>query len=248
MSIIIDLIILAIAVVIVLVSRKRGFFKTVVSVASVVAAFIIAFAFAPKLAGYLYDNVVLDKLSDSISTTVSSITNTGTEAENEDPSYDVSKLEGNDEFNDIVNRFGGDTDKINEYIDGVKENTSVGVEKVCRNVASPLAESVSSLIAFILVFILAYIILKVAVSLIGKLFKLPVLRDIDKLLGTVFGIVCALLFILAVSAFAPGIGTVLNAIAPNMFDKAVLENSLIIRLFSNFNLQNLIINKSNFNK
>lgn len=236
MSLIIDILILAISVVIVLISRKRGFFKTLVSVASIIAAFVLAVTFAPRISGYFYDNVILDKLSDSISTTVSSISAKDDSGE----VYDVKKLEGNSEFEDLVERFGGDVEKINEYIENVKENTSVAVEKVCRNVSAPLAMNISNALGFIIVFIVSFILIKVAVGLLSLIFKLPVLRDVDRSLGTIFGIICALLFILCVSVFASEISGLLNAVSPNMFDSAVVENSLIIRLVSHLKLQDLI--------
>lgn len=63
------------------------------------------------------------------------------------------------------------------------------------------SDFVTRLLAYVLIFIAAYVILIVISIIVDKIFKLPVLKQANKLLGIIFGIICAYVILSVAAAF-----------------------------------------------
>ncbi len=86
-------------------------------------------------------------------------------------------------------------------------------------------------IAVVIIFILSMIICAVVSFFVKGIFKLPVLKSADKLVGVLIGLVCAIVFAkIAASAFA----LVYNGLSLINFEHSLsaFENSLIVKIFN----------------
>ncbi len=240
-GIVIDIVIIAISLLIVFISRKRGAVKTVMSFVSGIASLLIAYVFTPSLSEWLQRNLFLDKLANSIMKTVASLAQSGKEAV-----YDVSKLMEDSRFLSVLERFGADPAETGKTIAAISDKSHGAVEKVSYAVAAPISKTVSDITAFAVIFILSLIVLKIVTLIISGVFELPVLRDIDKTVGTVFGVISAVFFILVFAMIINNTAEVLTTAAPSTFPENFPEKSLILHTLAKYNVISFITEKIGF--
>ena len=234
MGIVLDIVAVAIAVLIIVIGTKKGFFKSLMSLISGIASIFIAYTFTPTLSEVLKAKFFLPKFAGSIQGTLASIADTGSQ------NYDVSKLVGNSQFTSIVERYGADTNTVNGLIDTIKDKSYTAVEAVSESVADKIAGTVSTLVAFIVLFIASILVLKLLTYVIGMLFKLPVLHALDKTLGIVFGVVSALIFVLLFSVLMYHTGNILVSVIPGTFKSNIVDSSFIIKYFAKLDILSLL--------
>ena len=239
MQYILDILIVVICVITIVISWKRGLFKSIMSLCSGVAALLVAYAFTPAVASFLKAKVFLSAIAGGVVDTLASMAKTGAEGAGA-VVYDLSKLLENDQFLSILNQYGASSEKITEMIAAANDGSREAVEAVAYAVADPIASLLSRVIAFFGLFIVALIVLKLLTLVIGLFFKLPVLKQTDRTLGLVFGVFTALLFVWVFSAAVGNILGALSAIAPGTFDPAMLERSILLRFFATYNPVELI--------
>ena len=228
MGIILDIILLIIAAVCVIYGAKKGFFKSVMSLVTSVLALLLAYTFTPPLSNPLYKNVVLSKVGGGIAKTFASIAKSG-------ESYDLSLLLESSQFIDTANQCGADMTAVEAEI-ALGGSGMDAVERVAYTVAHPISLAVSQITAFIVIFVVSLVLLRVAVWILGLLFKLPVLRELDKTLGLVFGIVTALLSVTVFAHLTESLVSILSTLYPGTFSYDVIESSLILELIAKYNV------------
>ena len=234
-GIITDALIIFITALIIIVSVKRGAVKTILTLVSGIASLLAAYAFTPMLSPYLYEKFFLSKMTASISDTVASLCESGKDAA-ENMVYDVSKLLGNSQFASLLEKYGGDPQKTENVISGISDSTRGAVDKVAESVASPISGIISDITAFLLIFVAALIVFKLITVVIGTVFKIPVLKTIDKTAGLIVGIAAALFFVLVFAMLVSTASEILTKTAPSSFPDDVAEHSLILRVLSKYNI------------
>lgn len=235
MSIVLDIILVAIAAICIVSGVRRGFFKSVMSLVCGIAALLVSYAFSPSLSVYLNEKFILPALSDGIGQTIASIADAGLNSAGE-AVYDLTKLSSSEQFMSVVERYGADSDSVSDFIEQIGVGTRAAIDKMAEIVAKPISSTLSNITAFIIVFIAALIALRIIVWIAGLIFELPVLKGIDKLLGLVFGVVSALLFVWIFAMLADTVITALGSAFPSVFNTEVLENSYLVRFFSEHNV------------
>ncbi len=228
MSIIIDVILVALILIVVYKSYQNGFVKTFLDTFSVFISGIVSFALCGKVADTAYDMFIGDLVKTEFKRAL-------------------------DEFNG-----SGAKDKINAMIDalpkpaiGIAEYTGVNIEYlkstvsavssvsdadlievVADKIAYDLMIGVVQIIAFFALFIIVSLVVKVLSSLISHIVeKLPVVGGLDSLLGIVFGLVKGAVILLAVGVLL----TVIVATAESGSPLLAIEESKIYGLLSSFN-------------
>ena len=102
-GLIIDIIIVAVTVIMIVVSCKRGIVKTVMSLVSGVASLFLAYAFTPMLSAILKEKVFLRKFAEGITDTVASLSEAGKNAADK-VMYDISGLMENSQFLSLLEK------------------------------------------------------------------------------------------------------------------------------------------------
>lgn len=237
MSLFLDLLLIVVFAVTVGTAYRNGFFKSVMNLASSVVAVLVAYTATPALSGVIYNKFLHNSLSDALASTIGSMAKTGSDA-----AYDLTRLLDNSQFATIVEKYGANMDSITEFIETTADHSYEGVCTVARTVAQPVANTLSTVIAFAAVFLVTYAVLLVFTAVVGGVFRLPVLRNMDKALGAVFGIISATVTVFVIAMLAQPCLTALSVVAPKIISPNLFENSILLKLFADHNLLKMISN------
>lgn len=229
MSFIFDLALIAIVVLTILRSARRGFVKSVMNLVALVAAIVLANAYSPALARWYYDKCIITSVSEKIQAFVSGFIPSGRET------ADLSAVFADSTFLDIVERYGGDVESLQASYGSLTEASAAKIEELSVTIAQPVAETISRVLAYGTIFFGALVLLCVAGLVVDLIFKLPVLRTANKLLGIVFGVVCALLYAWLFAVAAAFAIEALGAIEPGFFGPSVYQNSVLLKFFNEIN-------------
>lgn len=184
MSIILDLIALAIIVITVLISAKRGFVRTAVELVGFIAAVFISFTISTPLANATYDKII----EPSILSSVNSVADTAA---------DNSAAAAVDSFwNEMPGWIKGGIERAGiskESLDGsITANIGNGVasaaESASQSVIKPAVTSMLTLVYQVISLIILLIIVKPIAKLINKLFSFSIIGTANRVLGGVVGV------------------------------------------------------------
>ncbi len=212
---IIDIILIVILVSCVIDGRRKGFIKMILSVAATVIALIIAKTYAEPVAAWINDSFVHQAVVDSIARAISDSVGNGAAAiANALPDYIVRAAEA------IGLTAQGITADLGSNVTAVQAS-----EQICNAVEGAFIIPAIQIVSFFVIFAIGSAVLKFVASLINGIFKLPLIKTANKLLGAVLGGVKG---IIAVTV----IGFVLyliSSIAPETPFAAAVEDSAIIK-------------------
>ena len=240
MSLIFDGLLILLCVVIIVVETRRGFIKSVMNLGSHIAALFVAYAFTPKLAKFFNDNFFLEKISSGIRDTLKSLT----ENPSGEGTYNLSKLFSDlpEPFTEILDRYNVSLDSVSDQIKNVTDATEDAVNSLSDSISFGVANVLSSVAAFLLLFVGSILILKLVTLILDSLFKLPVLNSANKALGFLFGVVIALIIAFVFSILSVKLIGALNSISPDLFNQDVIDNSILLKFFANYNIFGVISN------
>ncbi len=195
MSIVLDLIIIAIILFFVLSSAKRGFVNAVVETVGIVAAIIISLTISTPLSQATYDKIIEPSIKsvtslDSIGT-VEQVTDTAWEAL---PSF----IKNNSESLGI---------SVDEFNQSIAQNIDNGVEAAAeaavKKIVEPIALKVLKTVYAVVLAVLLIVAVKFIAKVVNRLFSFSIIGKANRTLGGVIGLfkgtVVALLFCMVVS-------------------------------------------------
>ena len=192
MSIILDLIVLAIIVLTVLISAKRGFVRTLIELAGFIAAVFITFTISTPLADTTYDKII----EPSVVSSVTSVADTAS----------ISSAETVDTFwNELpewirsgVEKVGISKDSLNGSIsENIGNGVQTAVESASQNVIKPAVTSTLALIYQVILIIVLLALVKPLAKLINKLFSFSVIGTANRILGGVVGVPKGIIYAVA---------------------------------------------------
>ncbi len=223
MSIAIDIILVALALICLIYGWRRGFINAVMKLLSFIIAGIGAYMFHSYPAEYIYNKMLLPKLSDMISDSILSGGAGMTLAElfNTKPEF----------FVDILNRYSTVGEVESFFVSGEE----ITVADIGGYMASPIAKGISNILGFVLVFVAALLVLWLLTFILDKIFRLPVLKTANKLLGFILGGVTGLFLAWLLAAVIGGILPQLTKANPDIFKSSIMESSIVLRWLYNFN-------------
>lgn len=224
MSLAIDAVILFTAVFIVWAGTSKGFVRSVMGLISTIASLFAAYAYTPVLANYIKDKYLIDRIAAGIDETLQSLAfDTSTDL------YNLDRLAEDlpEPFTGILERYGIEIDTFAEKLRGLTgcgENT---VYNFASEIAAPTSSILASVISFIVLFIGVFLVLCILTALIDVIFKLPVLKSANMLLGFVFGAVEAIAVAFVLATLLSVLVTALGSIDPTLFGADVVEDTMI---------------------
>ena len=191
MSAIVDIILLIVLFVMILAGIKNGFVRCVLSVVAFTLAFAAAVFLSEPAAQTVYDNFAKEPIESAIA---ERITDTGTAQTAADSTQAVI-----DSLPEAVvsaaSSLGIDVSQLAEQVGSINLNTSDMAAELTDKVARPIALAVLKVLAFAVIFLILNLVLQIAVSVISRLFDLPVLKTFNRTLGGVLGAVKGLLLV-----------------------------------------------------
>ena len=230
MSLLIDVIVIAAFAGCLIRGIKKGFIKSVIGIAIVIAAIFGSIQFSPALAVKMNDKFVHKS--------VVSV------AKNAIPDIDTEKLVNDmpSAFKKVLDRFGTQPEDIKALLESSDANATEEQKRdmIAEKMGAPLAKTISKALAFLIVFAVLYLVLFVASIIICAVVKLPVLKAADKLLGAALGGVSGLLLAwgisIAICALLPHLSVLYEGVVP----ETVIENSIVVKFLGNFDPFNII--------
>ena len=218
-----DIIIVAVIDLFAAIGVKRGLAKTILTIAGLVLAAISAYYLSSFLSQLIYDAFIKQTVINNIQQII----------EQNGIDYALSNcLEAvpqwiNGILSFIIGIFGM---SLNEYQNQLvlSSDFSSSTSQAVENVLAPVVSSVFGMILLVILFILIFIIVKKLIKLISRVFNIPVVKQINQLLGGIFGLAEGLLIVfIAVNIFV---------IVTEFSNPALLNNELfsgaVFRFFS----------------
>lgn len=205
----------------------KGFLVTVLNVASYFVSWIIAVASYSSLASFIlektnFDNTLLyftagaEKLSDMSVANVS-----------------ITEL-GFEKIQEIISASNLPKPIEGMILDNIANNAfaAQGITTLSDYFNQTLINLSLSLISFLIIFFAVKLICTFVIGLVDYVVKLPVLKQLDKLIGGGVGILQAAIFVWVVFAMVP----ILMSVLPLENFNTLIQNSLLGRLFFNGNI------------
>lgn len=195
MSIIIDLIVIAIVALTGLLSAKRGFVRCVIELAGFIAAVYITFALSAPLANATYDRFVEP-------TVVSSVTSASNDTADDVVEGVWNALPGF--IKSHADTIGLSRENLNDKIAGNIENgAQAAVESASQAVIKPVVTGILGLLYSLIIMIILMIAVKFLAKFLNKLFSFSLIGKVNHALGFIVGIfkgiIIAFVFCIAVS-------------------------------------------------
>lgn len=190
MSIIIDLIIVAIILVTALISAKQGFVRAVVEVAGFVAAVLVAFSVSAPLADITYEKVIEPPILSSVSENAAQSTAQTADSVWESlPSF----------ITDNSEKLGITKEHIEKIVvESTLSSTDTALNEISQKAVKPVATGIlETLYAVILIVVLLFVV-KILAKLLNKAFSFSVVGKLNRTLGGLLGVVKGLAIALIV--------------------------------------------------
>ena len=184
MSIVLDLIVLAIIVITVLISAKRGFVRTLIELVGFIAAVFISYTISTPLANTTYDKIVEPTIVSSVTSAVENVADDSA-AVAVDGFWDGMP----DWIRSGIERVGVSKESLNGSItENIGNGVQSAVETTSQSVIKPAVTSMLALVYQVISLIVLLILVKPLAKLINKLFSFSVIGTANRVLGGVVGI------------------------------------------------------------
>ncbi len=225
MTYIVDIIIIAVFLITVLVSYKKGFFRSLFdligTLVSILAARIVSSSFAPQGFDMFIKEPAKSTLTNTLGT--AGTTDYGTQVESA-----INSIP--DSFSGIMNLIGIDKQAILEKVSSSELAQGNLVDNIMENIITPVGTAVIQFVLFVILAVVFTLGLKVVVRLLDFIIKkLPLVKSLNKGLGIVIGVLRGLLTAIIVSML---IGTVVSFIGNETIIETV-NNSVIVSAVQN---------------
>ena len=224
MNYILDLIVVAVIALFVLITYKKGFVKSFLSIASLVLTIVIISSFSEPLAELSYDTFIDASIQKTVVKNIEA-TNNATEELTESVWLSIPQLiRSNSEKVGITKK------SLDNIIIGSNTSPEETAKNISTNVVRPMAVSFLVIIIDIVLFVILMFIFRFLSKLVCTLFKAPVLKQANKLLGVILGAIKGIAVAILVCSV---ISYIVNVSGNDLFifNQAAIDSSL---LFKNF--------------
>jgi len=229
-SLIFDLIALALIIIMVAVSAKKGFLSGVVSFIGWIVSAFVAKAFCTVVADYVYNGLIQDKIYNAVLSAL----------ENYTPSLSSSYSELFASLPESLQSILGSVDPelLNSaFSDPLRTSETVALQ-LTQDVVGPVVMTMLIALSFIVIFLLCMLIVKLLAGLFKGVKKIPVIGPINTFLGGVIGAIEAVIILYLVKIT---IEFVTTAAGGNLFGLTFADfSSSYIFQFFNLNFRGLL--------
>lgn len=226
MSIILDVILITVLAAFIFTAAKKGFMLSLLELLAVVVSLALSYQFSPVVAQAAYDGIVEDSLIETVETQIDenfNISSTATQAEvilEAIPDFMVS----------FASSAGVELEEVKTKISSENFSSENLATELVQKVAQPIVVGALNIVFFLILAFVLLFVLKWVAALLAKLFKLPLIGTVNKVLGGVLGACKGVLVIVFIC-------TILDIIFSNG-DNEIAEavnNSYVIGLLDNVN-------------
>lgn len=220
-----DGIIVAVCLVCVMVGIRRGFIRSIVHFLGSIVAVCLSSILGGILAKWLFDTMFREAMVDKINTSLQGL---GAENAAQAAEQILAQLP------DFIVRALEDAGVTAAAISGGITAQSSQAAGMITDYLAPVFIGFLKVLAVIVLFFLFMTLVRVLASAVGHMLHLPVLSQVDGLLGGVFGFLLALVGVWVVIAGVLVFTPMLDSTAQQQIDSA-LDSSIIAGIFVNMN-------------
>ena len=177
LSVVIDIALVAVFVGAIIKGRKNGFVKMILSIIAAIVAILIAKEYCEPVSLWIEENLIRNAAINSIANVLSfNIGGTIQNAVDSMPDYILNAAE-----------YAGV--EIESFVSGVITTETVGTatNAIYSAVKDFAIIPAAKIVAFFVIYAIANAVLSIGISFINKIFKLPILKGLNRLLGAVIG-------------------------------------------------------------
>ena len=225
MEYIVDIIILVIFGAIVISSAMKGFFKSLFELAGTLISLAISRALSEGIAPQIFDTFIRKGAETYLGNALGSVGTKDYVLQAQETLNSIPEA-----LNGIMSLMGIDKTAIIEKIQSADLGGANLVESLMTSVVEPVATAVVQFIIFVILAVVIGFVLKIAVKLLdGIIKKLPAVKQLNRVLGAVFGVLRGIIVVAIISML---IGIVASFIGNETFIE-VVNNSVIVDTFQN---------------
>ena len=174
---ILDIIFLAVIIIFIISGAIRGFARAIMNIAAVVASAILSNLLSGVISDWIFNSFVRNDLIANLNNAVTNTEISVNSALGDLPGW-VSSV-----VSFFCNLFNFDEQRLVDCFVGTASTAKLTAVQVTDNFVKPIVTGIFSFFIAIILFILLIIIFK----FVNKLFELPVISPINRVLGGVFG-------------------------------------------------------------
>ncbi len=223
MSIVLDLIVIAIIILMALISAKRGFVRVAVEVVGFVAAIILSLSLSVSLADVTYQKVIEPAIVSSVESATTDSTSTAADnAWNSLPEF-IKKN---------ADKLGISKDSVTQGItENIGNSATEIVTSISQNTIKPMAVGILKMLYAVILMLVLIIVVKFLARVINRLFSFSLVGKVNKILGGAFGAVKGIIIAWLFCAVI----TLLVSFTKNgiwIFNAENIENTIIFKFLT----------------
>lgn len=229
MSLVLDLLILILFAANVYAGWKNGFIRTVLRTCSTLISLIVSYLFSPMLSDFLCEKFLNETVTKRVGEGLHRLMTSGNEA------IDIHKLfeDTPQAFIDLLNGFGIELQELQtKFADAIQAGSETLLEDVTAYIAEPIVHMISVAVAFLILFVVCNLALHLACFFLDTVCHLPMLKQMNELLGLLLGVLTGLLMAWGISTVLAELMPALSRLYPNVVSESVIENTFFVRLFA----------------
>ena len=228
-GLLIDIIFALTAIIIIVVSTRRGFIRNIMRIVSFVLSIIIAATCCKTVAGIISSRWLDAKVSGIVGEQIASLSQ-----KEGGESYDLERLFDTEQsdFMKLLQRFGADVDQIAEDYGAITAGTEETVRELSERISHSITDVLSRVLAFLGLFLASILVLSLISWLLGLVARLPVLKQLNGFLGFLCGVILAAGFLFVFSTVGLYLFEQLHAVFPDSIPESIAEDSFALKHFS----------------
>ena len=215
---------------------RIGFVKALFSICKFFIAVAVAFSFASSLGAIISEQFVIDPVHRSITDKVQNVADGLNE--NSYVSELVENLPGSIKI--LITSNDSLSDELNEELSDelVSDQT---VAKVSNIISNRISYIISNIIAFAILFAVSMLLLSILAILLDKLCGLPIIKQVNKLLGLILGALLGIFHVFLASTVITLVLYIVGVDHPNFSIEIVRENTVVYPIIEDIDLSYLIL-------
>ncbi len=225
MNFIVDAIIIAIIILVIVRSSKKGFASSLVDTFSMIIASIASYFVTPKAAQFFYDNFIKSTVSRGFEKALDEIS-TGAAIDEKVDAMIASLPEGAINLAQSLGLINLNAIGSGIHMSGAIDNTQL-ISSVLNDIAYTVMFTITKVVMFFVLFVVFTLLLRVVSKFLENVNKIPLLGKLNETLGGVLGVLKAAIIILVVC-------TVMYFIVSSS------DNAQLVSIISSSKLYNII--------
>ena len=228
-SIVLDLIILAITGLTIYFAYRNGFVKTVLSALSFLIALVVALVLRAPVTSLLEQTPLADGMTNGVESALNAMT------ESTEESLASLIRNSGSTLHSALDSIGVENESLEEWLSTMENQSNEGLlSPLAEKIAPKIGHVVLSVVSFIVLFFLTLVLVKILSSLLtGLTERIAALRFANKTLGVIIGIVLAAVRVLLFCVIAQFLLNQSGLIGWKVLSEIHPENTILFRFITN---------------